>query len=171
MELESNIVHTLSPNIDSIRVVAVTNHHKFSTLEIGGAPCGKVIHPTFPYIKAFPSPSSVSFVINIDNNINTNRLLSKPLPPPSSVMQSCHTDASCHLGVMRTLKMLERFYWWVDMEACTKWWVRRCLKCQVRKTSRQTVRWPAFPIPLHNSPGVAVSVDHFGPLPITARGN
>ena len=23
--------------------------------------------------------------------------------------------ASCHLGVTRTLKMLERFYWWVEM--------------------------------------------------------
>ena len=57
------------------------------------------------------------------------------------------------------------------MEACTKWRVRRCLKCQARKTSRQTVRWPILPIPLPNSPGVAVSVDYFGPLPITARGN
>ena len=65
----------------------------------------------------------------------------------------------------------ERFYWWVGMEACTKWWVRRCLKFQVRKTSRQTVRWPVLPIPLPNSPGVAVSVDYFGPLPMTARGN
>ena len=57
------------------------------------------------------------------------------------------------------------------MEACTKWWVRRCLKCQARKTSRQTVRWPILPIPLPNSPGVSVSVDYFGPLPTTARGN
>ena len=40
---------------------------------------------------------------------------------------------------------------------------------QARKTSRQTVRWPVLPLP--NSPGVAVSVDYFGPLPITARGN
>ena len=57
------------------------------------------------------------------------------------------------------------------MEACTKWWFRRCLKCQARKTSRQTVRWPVLPIPLPNSPGVSVSVDYFGPLPTTARGN
>ena len=41
----------------------------------------------------------------------------------------------------------------------------------MRKTSRQTVRWPILPIPLPNSPGVAVSVDYFGPLSITARGN
>ena len=45
------------------------------------------------------------------------------------IMHACHADASCHLGVTRTLKMLERFYWWVGIEVCTKWWVRRCLKC------------------------------------------
>ena len=76
-----------------------------------------------------------------------------------------------HLGVTRTLKMLERFYWWVGMEVCTKWWVRRCLKCQARKTSRQTIRWPTLSIPLPNSPGISVSVDYFGPLPTTARRN
>ena len=86
-------------------------------------------------------------------------------------MHACHADVSCHLGVTRTLKMLERFYWWVGMEVCTKWWVRRCLKCQARKTSRQTVRWPTLTIPLPNGPGISVSVDYFGPLPITARGN
>ena len=94
-----------------------------------------------------------------------------PLLARPWIMHACHADASCHLGVTRTLKMLERFFWWVGMEVCTKWWVRRCLKCQARKTSRQTVRWPVLPIPLPNSPGVAVSVDYFGPLPITARGN
>ena len=94
-----------------------------------------------------------------------------PLLARPWIMHACHADASCHLGVTRTLKMLERFFWWVGMEVCTKWWVRRCLRCQARKTSRQTVRWPVLPIPLPNSPGVAVSVDYFGPLPITARGN
>ena len=93
-----------------------------------------------------------------------------PLLARPWIMHACHADASCHLGVTRTLKMLERFYWWVGMEACTKWWVRRCFKCQARKTSRQTVRWPILPIPLPNSPGVAVSVDYFGPLPIAAQG-
>ena len=56
------------------------------------------------------------------------------------------------------------------MEACTKWGVRRCLKCQARKSSRQTIRWPTLSIPLPNGPGISVSVDYCGPLPITARG-
>ena len=67
--------------------------------------------------------------------------------------------------------MLERFYWWVGMEACTKCWVRRCLKSQARKPSRQSIRWPTLYIPLPNGPGKSVSVDYFGPLPTTARGN
>ena len=94
-----------------------------------------------------------------------------PLLARPWIMHACYADASCHLGVTRTLKMRERFFCWVGMEACTKWWVRRCLKCQARKTSRQTVCWPVLPIPLPNSPGVSVSVDYFGSLPTTARGN
>ena len=43
-----------------------------------------------------------------------------PLLARPWIMHACHADASCHLGVMRTLKMLERFYWWVGMEVCTK---------------------------------------------------
>ena len=73
-------------------------------------------------------------------------------------MHACHADTSCHLGVTRTLKMLQRFHRWIGIDACTKWWVRRCLKCQARKPSPQTVRWPVLPI-------------YFGPLLTTARGN
>ena len=94
-----------------------------------------------------------------------------PLLARPWIMHACHADASYHLGVTRTPKMLERFLWWVGMEACTKWWVRRCLKYQARKTSRQTVRWPVLFIPLPDSPGVSVSVDYFGPLSTTALGN
>ena len=43
-----------------------------------------------------------------------------PLSARPWIMHACHADASCHLGVTRTLKMLERSYWWVGMEVCTK---------------------------------------------------
>ena len=87
------------------------------------------------------------------------------------IMQACHSDASCHLGVLRTLHMLERFYWWIGMDISARWWIRHCLKCQARKTSRHTARWPIISLPLPNGPGQAVSVDYFGPLPVTPRGN
>ena len=63
-----------------------------------------------------------------------------PLLMRSSIMQYCHSTASCHLGTTRTLRMLERFNWWNGMNVCTRWWLRHCWKCQTRKTPRLTVR-------------------------------
>ena len=40
-----------------------------------------------------------------------------------------------------------------------------------RKTPRLTVRSPIISIPLPEGPGIAISVDCFGPLPVTPRGN
>ena len=102
-----------------------------------------------------------------DNPVRTN----VPLLARSWIMHACHADASCHSGVTRTLKMLELFYWWLGMEICPKRWVRRCVKCQTRKTSRQTIRWPTLFIPFPEIPGISVSVDYVGTLPTTARGN
>ena len=45
------------------------------------------------------------------------------------------------------------------------------MKCQARKTPRLTVRWPIISKPLPEGPGIAISVDYFGPLPVTPRGN
>ena len=92
----------------------------------------------------------------------------RPLLMRPWIMQACHLTVSCHLGTARTLRMLERLYWWVGMSICTRWWLRHCLKCQARKTPRPTVRWPVISIP---GPGIAVSVDYFGPLLVTPRGN
>ena len=57
------------------------------------------------------------------------------------------------------------------MNICTRWWLRHCLKCQARKTSRLTVRWPIISMTLPERSGIAVSVDYFGSLPVTLRGN
>ena len=87
------------------------------------------------------------------------------------IMQACHSTASCHLGTTRTLRMLGRFYWWIGISVCTRWWLRHCLKCQARKTPRLTVRWPIITMPLPEGPGIAVSVDYIGPLSFTPRSN
>ena len=93
-----------------------------------------------------------------------------PLLMRSGIMQARHSTASSHLGTARTLRICERFYWWIGMSTFTRWWLRHCLKCQVRKAPRLTFRWPVISIPLPPGPGIAVSVDYFGPLPITPRG-
>ena len=67
--------------------------------------------------------------------------------------------------------MLERFYWWIGMNVCARWWLRHSLKCQARKTPLVTVRWPINSMLLQEGPGVAISVDYFGPRPVMPRGN
>ena len=66
--------------------------------------------------------------------------------------------------------MLERFFWWIGMNVCTRWWLRHCLKCQALKLARVTVRWPIITMPLPEGRGVAVNVDYFGSIPVTPGG-
>ena len=87
------------------------------------------------------------------------------------IILAYHANASCHLGVARTLSMLEHIYCWIGMSICTRWWLRHCLQCQAQTSSRQTVRWPIISLPLLSGTGVAVSVDYFAPPPFTPRGN
>ena len=74
-----------------------------------------------------------------------------------------------HLVPLGTLSMLMPFFWWIGMNISTRWCLRRCLKCQARKTSRQPIRWPTLSLPVPNGPGILVRVDYFGPLPLTPR--
>ena len=92
----------MSPNIDSIRVVAVTSHHNFPKLEIGRAPCGKVIRPTFSSIKAFPSPFSVSFVIHINVDVNMNNNGNRLSKAKTDKHRISDTVLSKHLEVYMT---------------------------------------------------------------------
>ena len=87
------------------------------------------------------------------------------------VQHTCRTTSSYPLGIARTLIVLLRFVWWIGVDISTRWWLRRCLKFQASKTSRQTIRSPILSLPLPNGPGILVSVDYFEPLPITTRGN
>ena len=57
------------------------------------------------------------------------------------------------------------------MDISTRWWLRRYLKCQSRKTSRQTIPSSTLSLPLPSGRGTLVSVDNFDPLPLTPRGN
>ena len=58
------------------------------------------------------------------------------------IIKACHSAASCPLGRAHTLRMLERFCWWIGTSVCTRWWLCHCLKCQTRNISRLTVRCP-----------------------------
>ena len=57
------------------------------------------------------------------------------------------------------------------MSICNRWWLHNCLKRQARNMSRQTARWPTITLSLPEGTGITVSVDYFGPRPVTPRRN
>ena len=87
------------------------------------------------------------------------------------VLHACHATTSYQLGVSRTVSMRTRFFWWIGMDVSARRWIHRCIKSQARKTSSQTIRWPTLSLPFPNGPGITVSVDYFGPIPLKSRGN
>lgn len=85
------------------------------------------------------------------------------------VMHNCYALVLCHLGVRRTLRMLEGVYWCVSTESSTRRWIRHCLRCRGRNNDLDTVRWPTLTTLLPNGPDELVSVDYFGALVVTVR--
>ena len=119
-----------------------------------------------------PTPNAPSSVRRAACLLNDEPVrICVPLLMRPWIMQACYSTASCHLGTTCTLRMLERFYWWIGINVCTRWWLRHCLKCQARKAPRLTVRRPIISISLPEGPGIAISFDYFGPLPVTPQGN
>ena len=91
-----------------------------------------VRNPT-PPPKTSDKPSSGGGAARLLNDEPIRVYVHVPLFMRPWIMQVCHSTASCHLGTKRTLRMLERFYWWIGMNVCTRWRHRHCLKCQARK--------------------------------------
>lgn len=57
------------------------------------------------------------------------------------------------------------------MDVCNQPWLCDYLKRPARIIPRRTVRYPMPAMPLPATPSIAISVDCFGPLPVTPRGS
>lgn len=93
-----------------------------------------------------------------------------PMMPRPLVLQRCNAVRSYHFGVLRTLRVLEFFFWCVGVDQCVRWWLGRCFKCEARMNSRRIVRRPMISILLPNGSGEAISLDYLRPLPTTRNG-
>ena len=77
-----------------------------------------VHNPTLPSTRS-DKPSSVGRAVCLLNDGPVGIYVSLLMRP--WIMKARHSTASCHLGTTRTLRMLERFYWWIGMNMCTRW--------------------------------------------------
>lgn len=75
------------------------------------------------------------------------------------ILQRCHADIGCHLGVPRALLLFGRFYRWIGVEKCVRWWIRRCFMCQARMCPRRAVPSSAICILLRDGYSEMISLD------------
>jgi transposase InsO family protein len=99
------------------------------------------------------------------------RTLVVPRSLQARVLKACHDDAlGGHFGERRTLRKARQRFWWPEMASTVQYWVKSCANCQSRKQS--TARPAGLLQPIHTDhPGQVWSVDIYGPLPVSEKGN
>ena len=84
--------------------------------------------------------------------------------------QSHDTRIGGHLGQKRTLRKVQKSYYWVGYRHIVDMWVRSCLKCQARKMPKHKYK-AALQLAPTGAPFERIALDIMGPLPVTSNGN
>jgi hypothetical protein len=87
------------------------------------------------------------------------------------VLAECH-DApyAGHVGVAKTLRNVQRYFWWPTMNADVRRYVAGCDSCQRMKSSNQKPAGLLKPLPIPGDTWESVSMDLIVSLPQTAAG-
>ena len=88
------------------------------------------------------------------------------------LLEECHdTPTSGHHGVEKTLARLKKSYYWNNMEASVRAYVRSCAFCQPYKSRIGHKAGKLCPIPPPRQVNEQYGIDHLGPFKKTRRGN
>ena len=88
------------------------------------------------------------------------------------VIASHHEHPWCgHFKVSKTLKSLQRLFWWPEMARDVKRFVDSCLSCQLTKSNTQAPGGLYQPIQVPQSRFDEMSMDFITCLPVSERGN
>ena len=61
-----------------------------------------------------------------------------PISQQQHILEEHHdVPTAGHLGVERTLEMLQRVYWWKDIRQSVREYIKTCPKCQIFKLENQ----------------------------------
>ncbi|CAI7886249.1 unnamed protein product, partial [Closterium sp. NIES-53] len=105
--------------------------------------------------------------------VGTNRVWVPSYRPLRELLtQEVHnSNLSAHFGVDKTLKFLQRNYYWPDMASDVQHYVSACPTCQAMKSSRQRPAGLLQPLEPPERPWQHVTMDHVTGLPPGASGN
>ena len=76
-----------------------------------------------------------------------------------------------HFSTDKTISRIARFYFWIGMRAQITRHCTECIPCQLRKTPPVYNKQQLLPWPTTTEPLICVSVDIFGPIKMSRKGN
>lgn len=76
-----------------------------------------------------------------------------------------------HSGYKKCMTSLSRWYWWPRMAAMVKRMLKECQTCKKVKSPNRKTLVPMGRKPIPSYPFQWLSIDHFGPLPRSTKGN
>ena len=86
------------------------------------------------------------------------------------MVQAHNVRTAGHLGQSKTVKKIQRSFYWIGWRTDVKRWVRQCEDCARRKSPAPKAL-AALKTSLVGAPLERVAIDIFGPLPRSKRGN
>lgn len=99
-------------------------------------------------------------------------LLVVPACFQSEVLRACHDDpAAGHLGYARTTSRIKQNYYWPNLAATVKQYIRTCRECQRRKTPPGRPAGLLQPVQVPKRPFEQIGMDFLGPFPTSHAGN
>ena len=99
----------------------------------------------------------------IPQSLHRNRQLTK------MILTQAH-DTLGHAGTERTLKYVQRSYWWSTLLKDVEKFCQSCRTCQAAKPSTQLPTGLLHTLPIPNQPWESIAMDFVGPLPQSPSG-
>lgn len=135
---------------------------------------GNASRPPKSFIRGLPTfclRSGVLYKRNFAPN-GRRHLLVVPSPLRNDILQACHDEPSAgHLGYARTLARIKKVYYWPQLSANLRQYVRNCHDCQRRKAQPGRPAGFLQPIQIPQVPFQQGGMDLLGPFPTSTAGN
>ena len=117
-------------------------------------------------LKKYKVTHSDSGLYMVQDRLVVPQLLQK------QALHYCHDALSAaHFGVTKTLKQVERRFWWHTWRKDTQAYVAQCLLCARNKPIQQRPSGLLNPLPIPKGPWQSISMDFITNLPKTDKGN
>lgn len=110
--------------------------------------------------------------VNVHTSVKPNGRVAVPRQLVTEFLSAHHDKPFAgHLGVGKTLELVHRYFWWLNLAEDVRNVVAACPNCQVNKSSHQRPQGLLKPLQIPDSRWHTVTLDFITGLPRSQKGN